>query len=294
MNGIYNILTTREWAAVIWIVFIFFIILFKSDTRKALISFIKALFEKWIRRFILSIVIYTVFITLLLSRCSFWDWLYLKDVFMWLLTTGFLISINALDRKSDEFYIKNVLKDNIKWIIVVEFFFNTFTFNLVVEILLLPFITIVSLMEYYCTFQNGKEYEMTKKFLSWFLTLIGLIICINTIKVAVVSFDKVNHINLIISFLIPIIYLFLFIPFEYFWDLYSKYQTLFCRLTISFCNDKEKFKMRYRFLVLKCCGLSVKNVLLFQQAYYNKHYFNMNEEKFYSLIDEFYRLKKKK
>lgn len=294
MDGIYNILSTRELAAAIWIFLIFLIIFFKTDTRKALISFIKTLFAKWIRRFILSIVIYTLFITFLLSRCSFWDWLYLKDVFVWLITTGFFISINAVDKKSDEFYIKNVLKENIKLIMIVEFFFNTFTFNLVVEILLLPFITIVSLMEYYCTIQKGKEYEMTKKFLSGILTLTGLIICINTVKVVVVSFDKLDYINLLINFLIPIIYLFLFIPFEYFWELYSKYQTLFCRLTISFGNDKKKFKLKYRLCVLKVCGLSVKNVIFFQQAYYNKHYFNMNEDNFYILVEEFYKLKKLK
>ena len=292
MNIIYNMLTTREWATVIWIFLIILFILFKKDIRKALVDLINILFSKWIRGFILSIVIYTVVITFLLSRCSFWDWLYLKDVLIWIITCGFFISINAVDNKSDEFYIKNVLKENIKWIMIVEFFFSTFTFNLMVEILLLPFITIISLLEYYCTFQKGKEYEITKKFLSGVLTLTGFVMLYNTVKVAIINFDKIDYINLFINFFFPIIYLFLFIPFEYFWELFSKYQTLFCRLTISFNNDKKKFKLKYRFLVLKVCGLSVRNVMLFQRAYFNKHYFNMDEEKFNSLVEEFYKLKK--
>lgn len=62
--------------------------------------------------------------------------------------------INAVSNEADEEYIKKVLKDNFKLAIIWEFIISTFTFDIWVELIIIPVTTIIVIMN---VLQNGKR-----------------------------------------------------------------------------------------------------------------------------------------
>ena len=81
-------------------------------------------------------------------------------------------------------------------------------------------------------------------------------------------------------------------PLEYAIELYSKYETLFFRISFKNSNDKKIIRKR-KLLIIKECGLSIRNVLLFQKKYSSKMYTKMSDDDFVLLLNEFKNEKKK-
>lgn len=107
-----------------------------------------------------------------------------------------------------------------------------------------------------------------------------------TFKIGLKEYKELSILNTFVSFMIPIVYLILILPLEYLIELYSKYEILFIR--ISFKNNMDKKIARKRkFVIIRECGLSVHDVLLFQKKYCSKMYVKMSDDEFTSLINKF-------
>ena len=55
--------------------------------------------------------------------------------------------MNAVAGEADEKYISKVLKDNIRFTVVTEFLLSTFTFSLWVELIIIPIMTAITLLD---------------------------------------------------------------------------------------------------------------------------------------------------
>ena len=60
--------------------------------------------------------------------------------------SGLIYCMNAVSSEADERYIQKVLKDNLTLTMILEFFMNTFTFNIWIELAIIPIITIITVM----------------------------------------------------------------------------------------------------------------------------------------------------
>ena len=192
--------------------------------------------------------------------------------------------MNAVSREADEKYIQKVLKDNLKLTMVLEFFMSAFTFNIWIELAIIPIIAIVTVMNVIA--ERKAEYKNVHKLLDFVLAIAGFWILYETIKVGIIEYKELNVINTLVSFMIPIVYLVLIIPLEYALELYSKYELLFLRMTFKEEKDK-KTKIRHRVAVLCSCRISVRRVLLFQREYMGRMYVRMKDDEFKKLIREF-------
>lgn len=61
--------------------------------------------------------------------------------------SGLTICMNAVAGEADEKYISKVLKDNIRFTVVTEFLLITFTFSLWVELIIIPIMTAITLLD---------------------------------------------------------------------------------------------------------------------------------------------------
>ena len=192
--------------------------------------------------------------------------------------------MNAVSKEADEEYIRKVLKDNLKLMIVLEFIISTFTFNIWVELVIIPITTIIVIMNVIA--EREEEYEKVHKLLDMVLAVAGFWILYETIKIGIHEYKELDALNTFISFMIPIVYLILIIPLEYILELYSKYEVLFVRMSFKEAKDK-KIQRRHRWLVIKVCKLSGHKVMLFQKKYWCKMYSRMSVAEFENLIKEF-------
>lgn len=141
--------------------------------------------------------------------------------------------------------------------------------------MLIPIIFIITIINVVAELKE--EYRRIHKLLDYVLAIAAFWIFIEIIKIGINQYKQLNVINTLISFMIPIVYLIMIIPLEYFFELYAKYEVLFVRMTFKEEKDKSG-RLHHRIATFRACGLSVYRVLLFQGEYMKKMYIKMKEE----------------
>ena len=279
-----SILSTREWATLIWGCIFMLYVLCHREKRKSLWNVIVIFSDKKLRILWEIILLYVLTITMVFCYLPIWENIYIKDIIIWFLFSGLIYCMNAVSSEADETYIKKMLKDNLKFTMILEFFMSTFTFNIWIELAIIPVITIITVMNVIA--ERKEEYKNVHKLLDSVLAIAGFWIFYETIKIGINEYKQLNIINTLVSFIIPIVYLILIIPLEYALELYSKYELLFLRMTFKEEKDK-KTKIRHRVAVICSCRISVRRVLLFQREYMGMMYVKMKDNEFEKLIREF-------
>lgn len=279
-----SILSTREWATLIWgCIFVLYLLCHK-EIRKSFWNVIVAFFDKKLRILWEIILLYVLTITMVFSYLPIWENIYIKDIIIWFLFSGLIYCMNAVSSEADETYIKKILKDNLKFTMILEFFMSTFTFNIWIELAIIPIITIITVMN--AIAEGKEEYKSVHKLLDSVLVIAGFWLFYETIRAGINEYKQLNVINTLVSFMIPIVYLILIIPLEYLLELYSKYEVLFLRMTFKEEKDK-KIRLHHRIAVLRVCNFSVHKILLFQRKYLIQMYTSMKEDEFNQLIQKF-------
>ena len=279
-----SILSTREWATLIWGCIFMLYVLCHREIRKSLWNVIVLFFDKKLRILWEIILLYVLTITMVFCYLPIWENIYIKDIIIWFLFSGLIYCMNAVSSEADETYIKKILKDNLKFTMILEFFMSTFTFNIWIELAIIPVITIITVMNVIA--ERKEEYKSVHKLLDSVLAIAGFWIFYETIKIGINEYKQLNIINTLVSFMIPIVYLILIIPLEYLLELYSKYEVLFLRMTFKEEKDK-RIRLHHRIAVLRECNFSVRKILLFQTEYMIQMYALMKEDEFNQLMQKF-------
>lgn len=279
-----SILSTREWATLIWGCIFMLYVLCHSEIRKSLWNVIVIFFDKKLRILWEIILLYVLTITIVFCYLPIWENIYIKDIIIWFLFSGLIYCMNAVSSEADETYIKKILKDNLKFTMILEFFMSTFTFNIWIELAIIPVITIITVMNVIA--ERKEEYKSVHKLLDSILAIAGFWIFYETIKIGINEYKQLNIINTLVSFMIPIVYLILIIPLEYILELYSKYEVLFLRMTFKEEKDK-RIRVHHRTAIFRECNFSVRKILLFQREYMIQMYALMKEDEFNQLMQKF-------
>ena len=100
-----ELLSTREWATVIWgFVFCVYAMAHKQ-IREALWNVVKIFFGKKLRILWEIILLYVLTITMVFCYLPIWENIYIKDIIIWFLFSGFIYCMNAVSSEADETYI---------------------------------------------------------------------------------------------------------------------------------------------------------------------------------------------
>ena len=279
-----SILSTREWATLIWGCIFMLYVLCHREIRKSLWNVIVIFFGKKLRILWEIILLYVLTITIVFCYLPIWENIYIKDIIIWFLFSGLIYCMYAVSSEADETYIKKILKENLKFTMILEFFMSTFTFNIWIELAIIPVITIITVMNVIA--ERKEEYKSVHKLLDSVLAIAGFWIFYETIKIGINEYKQLNIINTLVSFMIPIVYLILIIPLEYLLELYSKYEVLFLRMTFKEEKDK-RIRLHHRIAVLRECNFSVRKILLFQREYMIQMYALKKEDEFNQLMQKF-------
>jgi hypothetical protein len=256
--GIFN---NREIATGIWLIIILILILLKGNIRKSLIkSLIESFFQLKILIIIFLIFTYVTVIISLLYFINFWDFTLLKDSIIFCFT-AIVMSFNYATSNNNENLFRKIIVDSAKLIIIFEFIVNIYTFPLLVELIFLPVVTFIVLLE--VTASYDKKYTAVSKFLKIVQIIIGISILIYSIYQITRDFKNFATFNTLKDFLLAPILTISFIPFIYIMILFINYEQIFVRLDLGHKKD-EKLKKYSKTQIIKYCSLSltkVKNVL---------------------------------
>jgi hypothetical protein len=254
-----DIFSNRELSTIIWIILIVLGLQFNKGTRKATGGLFKAFFVTSIVVVNLLAIIYSSSIIYQLYLVDFWDSSLLKDSIYWFIGSGFLILLSLNKAGKEENFFKNILRDNLKLLLILEFVVNFHQFSLLTELILLPIIALLAMMQ--AVAEREERTMKVKSMIDWIFAIFGFIVLGISIRDIWVDFRGFANISNLESFLLPIILSVTFIPFAYCIALYMNFEVIFIRLGLFLKNKKDLRFAKWRTFVKSRLSLKKLNNL---------------------------------
>lgn len=225
----------RELAAFFWCGLLLAWAFSKTEIRDSLGNLLRTFFQIKIVIPTLLMISYVTGIAYVLFVLGLWDQSNLKFTIYWTLGGGFVLFLNVTKALEDDNFFRMVVFNNLKLIVLLEFLVNLYVFDLWVEFITVPIISILVATNAFA--ETKSEYKPAHKLLSTILTMYGAIVLFYSIRLVIGESDVVTSVGTLKDFLLPILFTFGFIPFLYVLALYAKYELVFTRLHIF--NDEN-------------------------------------------------------
>ena len=269
-SGVFN---AREIATFLWVSLFLSVAVFKREIRLSILSVLVCLFSRRILFLICLFLLYNVGIIYLLQQLGFWNRTMLKDTIIWCLFSGFIICVNIISNK-DKHFFKKTLFDTLKLVALLEYLANTYTFTLLIELIICPILASIIIIDTYAKFKE--EYKSIKSCTSTLLSLIGIFVLLYIFKNIVLDYKNLaNPDNIKNVLLVPILTISI-IPFAYLLLIYSTYELMFIRL--NFGNSLSKEDKNYaKKKIRRFCLLSLGKLNLIQ-TYYARHIMKLSSK----------------
>lgn len=171
----------------------------------------------------------------------------LKDSILWFILSAFVIMFNLNKAAKEKNYFRDLVIQNFKFVVVLEFIVNIYNFNLAIELIIMPIIIIFAMLQGYSEAKEG--YHKVGRVFGGILMLFGLTLLLLSILEIIKSINIYASFGTLKSFLLPIILTIAFAPFAYFLALFMNYETLFVRLKFIL-RDNSNFRYAKRRVVL--------------------------------------------
>jgi hypothetical protein len=256
MEKLHEIFNNRELASIIWLVIIGLLIQINKSTRQASKNLMKAFFQWKITSLILIALLYSTTIILILWIIKFWNQALLKDTIIWFAGSGFFILMNLNKAEKEKDFFKNILRDNLKLILILEFVINFHQFSLLAEIFILPVLAFLAMLQVVA--EREERTIIIKNVIDWIFVIVAvifLIISIRDITNDITGFADYSNLK---SFLLPVILSISFIPCAYLIAVFINYEMLFFRLGFYLKNKKD---LQYaKFKTFQKCGLQISKI----------------------------------
>lgn len=291
-----DILSSREWAIVTWIIIYlcFTIFVLKVDFTDVLKSF----FNKKLNILWISILLYNLFITIILSYSRYWNNTYIKDIVFWVVFSCITSTISVFD-KNKIFSFKKLILTNITMSALIEFILSELTLSYYLELFLIGIFLPINLL--FLVSQTKLEYKATENVLKKILSLLNFIFFVYILRELYKSFNLLLTQETWFKFLIPFIYSILCCPLYYIFIILNDYEKICCKIQDHFVWENEidiKYinKLKRRKLLMTC-GVVHKKYIYFDNEFSKKMRLANTEDKVKEIMGEFeesYKLYRKK
>lgn len=186
-----DVLTTREWSFLIWMSGITGYLLLSPKFVEVQESFRELVRNLLVRQIITILILITIYVLTCiygLFQASLWGWHQLKVTIIWYISTAVLLIFKLESIKKDFRHFKNLVLDYFKLSVMIGFVVGTYTFNLFIELALMPLLFLISGMLGIA--QSKKEYELLEKILNGILAFIVFLLVAYSIYMVFLILEK--------------------------------------------------------------------------------------------------------
>ena len=255
LEKLFKIFNNREISIFIWVVVLLFLLFSKNETRQSAISVIQAFFK--LSKWYLILLIYIAGIVFLFYRLKLWDLSLLKNTIYWTFGGAFILFFNVNKALESEKHFIKILKDCFKFIIVVEFLSNLYSFNLIIELISIPILVFAGVMLGFS--ENKTEYKSVQKIFNGVLILYGLGVLIFSIIRISDNFNSLFSIENLKSLLFGTAMTLSLIPFLYLIALYMAYEG-FLKMKKYILKNNSKLYKYLKWQVISRCNVNLKKI----------------------------------
>lgn len=265
-----DVINNRELALLIWLIPVFLLFLFlNKDFRKSIWQLIKLLY-KW--KMLLQRLItigYIVIIICILYYLNYWNWILLKEAILWYIFSSMKGIYDSLTSRDQVFALKKFLLDSLKIIILISFIANSYTFSLIAEIIIFPFLLIIAILKE--NFSGKEEYKSIHSFFEFIIIIGGIGILLNSVYLIKVNIETFGTYLTLEKFILPVILTIGYLPILFGLIIISNYEQIFIRFIH---RDAAPDVKRYaKIKIIWFCKLSIfkQKEILTTKKYYLMH-----------------------
>jgi hypothetical protein len=238
--------TTREIAIAIWVAVFLGWALAQPAIRASFISILRTATHWKLIAIYLVPGVYIAGVVGVLYAVGWWNINLLKDTVVWFLFSGIALAASGLRLGTSTGEWRAVLRDQVKALILVEYVVNTYTFSLWIELLLVPLLVFIALLDVVA--QMDPKTAAVAKLTTALQAILGLIVIASAIHHAVATRDTFSSADALRSLaLAPLLSLSL-LPVVFFFSLIAAYEELFVRLDIGLRKDSRVVRCAKRVL----------------------------------------------
>lgn len=251
--SIISALNNREIATAVWFIIAFLWALSISGVRLSIRDLLKVFFTPKIIIPLIVMLLYIVCIILIFEKIGFWEESALKDTILWTLGSAFAAYFSLNRVSQDDTYFKKAILDNLKFVLILEFVVNLYSFSLPAELIVIPAVSVIVLLN---TFAESKpEYKPVSKLLNFILGVFGLYLIAFTFREIVLDFQNFASLKNLRDFFLPILFSIALLPFLYIMALFMQYEMFFIR--IDFANKNSDVAKYAKRKVLAACHINL-------------------------------------
>lgn len=221
-------LNTREISLLIWLgIFIAWCFSMKA-VRGSLFGVLKAATHFQLLKWVALMLAYTAGCVWLLDRIGLWSTDNLKTTGIWVLTFGLVTMFKATTIGEDKHGFVKLAKDIVAPTAVVLFIGEFYTFDLWIELLLVPGLTLLGMLTAVAAL--NPEHAKVGRIFTGLQVWTGVGILAYSAYQVAVNFKDFATWDTAREFALPILLSFLFLPFLYVMIVYITYETMFTTL----------------------------------------------------------------
>lgn len=230
MNIIVNLLmpltdvfSTRELAWVSWSIITIVAIFFLPSIRSSLRGVVKAFLQPQLFSIWLLMVFYIVQSTFFLWYFGLWNNGMIKDTIFFILFSASITFFKANKIHEEKNFFKEMIKDNIKMGVFLEFLIGFYTFNFLLEFLVVPILVLFGGLLAFA--ETDVKYVKVKKLVNGILSIVGIYVIFHVIDAAIHHYKELFTLENLQEILFAPIYTMIYIPFLYLLSMYMVYET---------------------------------------------------------------------
>lgn len=248
-------LNSREIAGLVWLgILAAFLLVLATRQRNVGLAMLGVLRALLLPAFVGLAVIslaWAVVTTAVLAKVDLWRWDNLKTTVVWALT--FVpVSIAEYEKaKAGKSFVRSALIDIAGATVFVQFLVDEYTFPLVVELLLLPTLTFVALIQVVA--QRDPAHRSVAKLASFILTLAGFCYVGNAVLQLIKGLGQFASFDTAREFLVPILLSVAYLPVVYLLAVYASYEV--AMLGLDWAIEDERVRAFARRQAMTKIGL---------------------------------------
>jgi hypothetical protein len=225
-----DVFDNREKALVIWIVVLLAVAVAYRETRPLFGGVVRSLVAPKLLAAPLVVLAYLVLVVASLAWFDLWTTAILGMTIFWIATAGAAAFVTSATKPDEPALMRRVVGATIAWTLFAEFVANLYVFSLPVEIILVPVITFVVLLDFVAG--TKPEFAPAKTLTS--LILIGFAAFLFVRAGVMAMSDPASFVTSenAMRLLLPVALTLAFIPAAYLIAVYVLYEDAFLRLNV--------------------------------------------------------------
>jgi hypothetical protein len=176
-------------------------------------------------------LLYILGIVAAIKALGFWQADLLKDTILWFCFAPLAMMLRFATAANSRHPFRKVVKENLRIVILLEFLVNTYTFALIVELILVPLVTIIAMIDVFARMKD--EHASVAILTTWVQAVLGLTILGIAIGRAIANWQNIGSLATLRSVTIAPLLSLSMLPFMYLMLVFLKYELVFLRLNLG-------------------------------------------------------------